>query len=154
LNLSKSRLLKHAATLGPLGFSPFAPGTLGTLAAMALLLLVHLSTLPYIALTLACIVLGILSSEAVVEALGRRDPSCVVIDEFAGYLVAVAFLPSTTAYLLAGFILFRVFDILKPPPIRGLQVLRGGLGIMADDLAAGLLTNVILQIWRTLNLTS
>lgn len=154
MNLSASRFLKHVATLGPLGFFPLAPGTLGAVAAMALVIFLRLPPLPYVALTLASIVLGVFASGAVEEVMGRRDPSCVVIDEFAGYLVAVAFLPYTAGYLLAGFVLFRFFDILKPPPIRGLQALRGGLGIMADDLAAGLITNVILQIWRTLNLTS
>lgn len=154
MNLSTSRLLKHAATLGPVGFIPLAPGTLGTLAALGLVMFLRLPPSPYIALTLACIVIGVLSSGVAEEVMGRRDPSCVVIDEFAGYLVAVAFLPETAGYLLAGFILFRFFDILKPPPIRWLQALRGGLGVMADDLAAGLLTNVLLQIWRMLSLTS
>jgi phosphatidylglycerophosphatase A len=148
LSSSGSRILRHIATLGFVGFVPVAPGTAAALLAFVLVALVNVPTPLYVFFTLAVIVVGTISAGAV-EGLSRdKDPAHVVIDEFAGYLVAAAFLPGTWGYLVAAFILFRAFDILKPPPIRRLQKLRGGPGIMADDLVAGLFSNVLLQIWR------
>jgi phosphatidylglycerophosphatase A len=69
-----------------------------------------------------------------------------VIDEVAGYLVSVAMLPGTWSFIIAAFVLFRVFDIMKPYPLKRLQNLRGGAGVMADDIGAGVYTNVVLQI--------
>jgi phosphatidylglycerophosphatase A len=152
----RSSLLKGAiypfhrvfATLGYVGFVPVAPGTAGTLCALVLVYVLNLPPVLYLALTVLVVVLGTVSSSAVERATGEKDSNCIVIDEFAGYLIAVAFLPKTFGYLAAAFFLFRVLDILKPPPIGGLQRFRGGLGVMVDDVAAGIVTNLILQAWR------
>ena len=94
-------------------------------------------------------ILGILSSHAVEKNTVIKDNKHIVIDEFIGYLVSIMFLPLTIGYVISAFFLFRIFDILKPPPIRNLEkVLSGGIGIMLDDLLAGIFTNIILQIWR------
>ncbi|MBI3592707.1 MAG: phosphatidylglycerophosphatase A, partial [Nitrospirae bacterium] len=86
---------------------------------------------------------------AVEKNTGIKDSKHIVIDEFVGYLASVAFLPLTAGYIVAAFFLFRFFDILKPPPIRNVEKkFHGGLGIMLDDLLAGIFTNIILQIWR------
>ena len=93
----------------------------------------------------------VIFSPAVINAIGKNDPCEIVADEFAGQAVtflAIAALPQGRFYIVAilGFILFRVFDILKPPPIRKLEKLPKGWGILADDLLAGLYAAVILQI--------
>ncbi len=143
-------LLKHVATLGPVGYVPWAPGTFGTLVAVLVVAALK-PTAPFFAVLLvASTVLGLAASGPAEEALGRKDASHIVIDEFAGYFFAVAFLPLSMGYILASFVLFRVFDILKPPPISALQHLRGGAGVMADDIAAGIFANIILQAWRLL----
>jgi len=80
-----------------------------------------------------------------------RDSRHIVIDEFCGYLVCVLFIPKHITYLLAGFFLFRFFDVVKPPPIRKIEgALKGGISIMLDDLIAGVYTNTCIQLWRYL----
>ena len=80
------------------------------------------------------------------DLLGRNDPSEVVIDEVAGFLVTMFLLPSTWLTLGLGFVLFRVFDVLKPYPVRQAESLRGGLGIVTDDLLAGLYAHLGVRI--------
>jgi phosphatidylglycerophosphatase A len=143
-------ILRNIATLGFVGYLPWAPGTWGTAAALLLVVLVRPSTPLYLAITLLAVVLGTVSAHEAERAMGSKDPGPIVIDEFAGYLFSMALLPQETGYLLAAFILFRFFDILKPLWLRRLEALGGGPGIMADDIAAGIVTNVLLQLWRLL----
>ena len=89
-------------------------------------------------LTLFVIAVGIPAATAVARASGRKDPQWVVIDETAGQLIALIGVPLAWKTFLVGLILFRVFDILKPPPVRQLERLPEGTGIMMDDVAAGL----------------
>lgn len=144
-----SLIFRNIATLGFVGYLP-APGTWGTAAALLLVVLVRPSTPLYLAITLLAAVLGTVSAHEAERAMGSKDPGPIVIDEFAGYLFSMALLPQEAGYLLAAFILFRFFDILKPLWLRRLEVLGGGPGIMADDIAAGIVTNVLLQLWRLL----
>ena len=90
-------------------------------------------------------VLGFTCAGAIARSTGDDDPSIVVIDETAGQMVALLFHVLTWRTLMAGFVLFRLFDIIKPPPICRLERLPGGTGIMVDDLAAGLLANLVLH---------
>lgn len=94
---------------------------------------------------------AVVAAGAEARARGAEDPGPVVIDEAAGYLFSVAFLPHGPAMALAGFLLFRVFDILKPPPARQLERLHGGWGIVLDDVAAGIMANAVLRVglWLT-----
>jgi phosphatidylglycerophosphatase A len=149
LGLSDSAY-KHIATVGPVGFAPKAPGTAGTLAALIALVLLRPSTPVLLLLSVASVVIGTVASGRAEVALGRTDPGCIVIDEVAGYFISMLFLPQTFFYFAASFVLFRVFDIIKPPPIGRLQHLHGGVGVMADDVAAGVLANAVLQVWRLL----
>jgi phosphatidylglycerophosphatase A len=145
-----NRFLALLATLGPIGHVPKAPGTLGTLAAVPLVWILGTAGLPsalYLTITLAVIVIGVKASSVAEQVLGKKDPGSVVIDEFAGYMVSMAFLPATAGNLIAAFILFRFFDIVKPPPIDALEKIGGGPGIMADDILAGIITSAILQTW-------
>jgi phosphatidylglycerophosphatase A len=96
---------------------------------------------------LAITVLGIPPSTVVARESGIKDPGFVVIDEVAGQLIALIAVPLDWKYLLAGFILFRGFDITKPFPLRRLEALPEGTGIMMDDVGAGLYALLLLQIW-------
>jgi len=96
----------------------------------------------------AVFILGVYVSHQAEKEFGK-DSGHIVIDEFCGYLVSVLFVPRTPGYLLAAFVLFRFFDILKPPPIRGIErSVPGGAGIMSDDVVAGIYANICLQVWR------
>jgi phosphatidylglycerophosphatase A len=97
-----------------------------------------------VAITLA----GIRPSTVVARESGRKDPGFVVIDEVAGQMVALVGAPANWKYLLAGFILFRSFDIVKPFPLRRLEKLPEGTGIMMDDVGAGLYALVLLHLWQ------
>ena len=93
--------------------------------------------------------LGIYVADVIARELGKKDPSEVVIDEVAGQLIALVGVPVHWKYALASLILFRAFDIVKPPPVRNLEALPGGMGIMMDDVAAGLYALAIVHglIW-------
>ena len=93
---------------------------------------------------------GIWASHRVEEVLGRKDPGVIVIDEVAGMMVAVLLLPRTPGVLLCAFLLFRLFDIWKPFPARESQALRGGLGVVVDDLIAGAYALVLIMGARML----
>lgn len=144
-------ILKHIATVGGIGFCPVASGTAGTVPAALLVWLVPMNIPVYLAVTIAITIAGIIASDHVESVLDKKDPGCIVIDEVAGYMVAMAFIPPTIGYVIAAFLIFRAFDVIKPPPIDGLQKYKGGLGVMLDDLAAGLATNIVIQIWILLS---
>ena len=91
--------------------------------------------------------LGIPPSTIVAREIGKTDPGFVVIDEVAGQMISLIAIPIVWKYLLASFILFRGFDIIKPFPLRRLERLSGGLGIMMDDVGAGIYALVLLQVW-------
>ena len=128
------------------GLVPRAPGTCGALAGLPLVLITRCFSPLYEALFLfAFVLLAIWSSERSYRLLGREDPSEVVIDEVAGYLLALFLLPSSWLTVSLGFLLFRIFDIWKPFPIKKIEVVKGGPGIVLDDLAAGLYANLIVR---------
>jgi phosphatidylglycerophosphatase A len=129
------------------GLSPWAPGTVGTIAAIPLYLLLEpLTPAWYLgALTLLTLV-GIWACGKTARELAAHDPSPIVWDEFLGFLLTMTVAPTGWPWILAGFALFRFFDILKPWPIRELdQKVRGGLGVVLDDLLAGVMAWVVLQ---------
>ncbi len=135
------------ATVFFIGYFPFAPGTVASAFAMVVLWLFKPSDTAVLFVLSVLFILGVLASGKIEKKLEKKDPSYIVIDEFAGYLTAVAFFSFSWQNLFIGFILFRFFDILKPPPIRQIErKLRGGLGIMIDDIIAGLMANLSLRI--------
>jgi phosphatidylglycerophosphatase A len=101
--------------------------------------------IPPLLITLLIIVIGIWSGN-VVETIWGKDHNRVVIDEVAGMCISLLFLPVTWPYILAGFILFRFFDIVKPLFIHRLEALPGGWGVMFDDVLAGIYANLLLQV--------
>lgn len=98
----------------------------------------------------AVVVVGIWASHRVEAVLERKDPGVIVIDEVAGMMVAVLLLPRTLGVLLCAFLLFRLFDIWKPFPAREVEALRGGFGVVADDLIAGVYALVLIMGARML----
>lgn len=132
------RLAFLLATCFGLGRIPWAPGTWGS--GVGIFLYWATAGWPLwgkIVFLSEILVLGALASDRVSRSLGVEDPSCVIIDEVAGAYLALLGHPADPLHLVAGFLLFRVFDIFKPPPVSLAERLPGGLGIMADDLAAG-----------------
>jgi len=133
------------------GFSPFAPGTVG--AALATLVWYALSVLTpssllciTILLILLFSVLGVLSANAL-EPVWGKDPSRVVVDEMVGVWIALlAVTPFNWYYMLLAFILFRLFDIFKPMGIRRMENIKGGLGVMMDDILAGVYSCILILI--------
>lgn len=142
---SPSRLLSSVFGLGRV---PFAPGTAASAAAaLAYALALHRLSWPlYAALVLLLFFGGIAVSARTAAELGRPDPGLVVIDEVCGQIVALAFLPAGWLPVFVAFALFRFFDIIKPWPIRRLERLPGGWGIMADDAAAGLAAALLARL--------
>ncbi|PHS71081.1 MAG: phosphatidylglycerophosphatase A [Methylophaga sp.] len=131
------------------GLAPVAPGTFGTLAAVPIYwLMKDLSLVIYLAILIIGFIVGIWICQKSAEWLGKDDPSAVVWDEIIGYLITMIAAPSGWQWLLLGFVLFRIFDILKPWPISWAdKALHGGLGIMLDDVIAGIFAGIILQIF-------
>ena len=129
------------------GRFPVAPGTAGTVVGALLYLLVKdLSPLWYGAACIGVTVLGTWAAGYADCILGTKDSPSIVIDEIAGFLVTLFLIPFAWGYVIAGFTLFRFFDILKPWPLKRLQDLPGGLGVMLDDIGAAFYANVILQV--------
>jgi phosphatidylglycerophosphatase A len=130
------------------GLMPFAPGTWGTLAAIPVFLCIsatHWSI--YALITVLLFALGVRVSDQVSKALGVHDYPGIVWDEVVGYLLTMFLVPVSAYTLLAGFILFRIFDIWKPFPIRVIDAkVQGGLGIMLDDVLAAIPAWILLQV--------
>ncbi len=133
-----NRLASLLATAGGAGWFPIAPGTAGSAVGIGIYLLTrHWSGPAQAALLAAVVVVGIWAADVTARALGRDDPGPVVIDEVAGQLVTLFLTGAGLTGAIIGFFVFRILDIIKPPPARQLEALHGGLGIMADDLMAG-----------------
>ena len=133
------------------GYLPLAPGTFGSLVGVGLfLLLVRVSPLVIVVAILAVTFAGIWAGSRIEELSGRKDPGKVVVDEVAGQMIALfpltLFARWSTVAVILSFILFRFFDIVKPYPANRLQDLQGGMGIMFDDLVAGVYAAVVVSI--------
>ena len=141
------------ATVFGVGYSPFAPGTAGAIVACLSLWLfekynlISTTTSPilFIGLIVCTTILGIIAGNKLEKELGK-DASIIVIDEVIGMWITMLFIPFTWLNILIGFVLFRFFDIAKPLGIRKMEDLGGGLGVIADDMLAGIYSNIILLI--------
>jgi phosphatidylglycerophosphatase A len=136
------------ATWGGVGFLPYMPGTWGTLAALPLWYCLAQTGPWFYGLGVAVLViLGLCVAGPAQEMLGRTDHPAIVVDEVAGLLITLAGVPPTWEHAALGFIIFRTLDILKPFPIRWFQEGgKGGLEIMADDIAAGVMGRVVMEV--------
>ncbi|MGB0951643.1 MAG: phosphatidylglycerophosphatase A [Planctomycetota bacterium] len=152
----KDRCVEMYVTWFGLGYAPVASGTFGTLGGVAIAALVGwtwpTAFLPLVlGLTVVMSFLGALAGKWAERRYGRKDPGEFVLDEVVGYLVAVAWVgfPGWN-HLILAFFLFRLFDIVKPPPARRLEKLPGGWGIVVDDLVAGAYALVVMVALRGL----
>lgn len=134
------------------GAMPFAPGTFGTLLAIPFyLLLAHLPLIPYIVFVCIFTLLSCYLCDVISREIKVHDHPGMTIDEFAGFFVTMINAPLGWGWVLLGFVLFRFFDIVKPWPIRFLDKhVHGGIGIVLDDVVAGLFAMIIIQIVRGL----
>lgn len=141
-NRVDAALLRHPVHFLSLGFgsglSPFAPGTAGTLAAIPLFwLLAPLSLWIYLLVVAVLFIVGVYLCQVTTDRLGSHDHSAIVWDEVVGYLLTMTAVPFDWRWVVAGFFLFRLFDVWKPWPVRALdRSVGGGLGIMLDDIGA------------------
>lgn len=144
----KRKVVECLATGFYIGKIPRAPGTFGTLLGIPVVLALKLlPPVAYLFATLGLVVVAILVAQLYEAVTEQHDLGEVVIDEIVGYAIAMTWLPATVPFFIAAFVVFRFFDIVKPPPIRQLdEKIGGGLGTILDDVAAGLVTNVLLQI--------
>jgi phosphatidylglycerophosphatase A len=130
------------------GFLPLVPGTWGTFAAIPIVLVVHRAN----SILQGIIALAFVTFAAWVAGkaeilFGELDPRPIVIDEMAGFLISLLWLPVNPLTLCLGFALFRLFDIVKPPPISSVEKrMRGGWGVVIDDVLAGVFTNAVLRL--------
>jgi len=129
------------------GRAPVAPGTAGTAVGVFVYLWMRrLSPEAYVLFCILIVLMGAWIAGLAEGLLGKKDHPSIVIDEVAGYLVSMAMLPGTWSFIIAAFVLFRIFDVMKPCPLKQLQNLHGGAGVMLDDIGAGVYTNLVLRI--------
>ena len=143
-----NQLIMAVATGLYVGMIPRAPGTWGSLAALLPWLLIKdLHLLPYLAVLAAVFVLGFFAAGSAEKILDRPDAGAIVIDEVLGMFITLTLAPAHPAAWLLGFIFFRIFDIAKPFPVSWFdQHIHGGIGIMMDDVIAGLYALITLQL--------
>jgi phosphatidylglycerophosphatase A len=143
-----NRFFLVLATGFGVGYSPVAPGTLGTLIAIPVYYFLSNIPSPIYEITLiGFFFLSVWISENAEIFFGKKDDQRIVIDEMMGFLITMLWVPKTILFVTIGFFLFRLFDILKPFPIRRLERgLKGGFGVVLDDVIAGVYVNIILHL--------
>jgi phosphatidylglycerophosphatase A len=144
------RLAVQIATVFGLGRAPLAPGTVASVVTVIFLGLVPFSRAGLVLFLLLTVVVGTWAAHRAERVLGGKDPGAIVIDEVAGMTLSVVAFPLTPEVLAAGLALFRVFDVWKPPPARESQRITGGVGVMIDDLVAGLYALAVIGLSRPL----
>ena len=140
------------ATGAHVGRIPFAPGTFGSLVGLPIVYLLSRTEWAVASIMTAILVLfSVFVAHAAEQQLNSKDPGCIVIDEIAGMCVTMLAIPLTLNTAIAGFFLFRLFDVIKPPPARFMERrLHGGWGVVMDDVVAGVMANIVLRIWLAL----
>jgi len=144
---NSSIIAKSIASLLGIGYIPFAPGTMASLFAIIFISLIKPSLIVLLFVVFITLIIGTWASQRC-EYYWDKDNKKIVIDEFAGQAIALISIPINLNNLLVAFILFRFFDIVKPPPIRNIEkYLKGGLAVILDDVVAGIFANIFLQIY-------
>jgi len=146
--IQRQTIIKFLASGFYSGYSPAVPGTVGSLiGVLAYLLLQNLSSIRYLTVVSFIFIAGVYISNEAEKIYGKKDSPHIVIDEVSGMLLTYLALPQGWGFLLAGFVSFRIFDILKPFPIRLIdRRLGGGWGIMLDDILAGVYANILIRV--------
>ena len=138
------------ATVFGVGYAPLAPGTVASVVTVIFLGLVPFSRAGLVVFLLLVVIVGTWAAHRAERVIGGKDPGAIVIDEVAGMTLSVVAFPLTPEVLAMGLALFRVFYVVKPPPAHQSQRLRGGVGVMIDDLIAGLYALAIIALSRSL----
>lgn len=137
-----------AATVFGVGYTPLMPGT--TVSVVGVLLFIICNRMPvfYALLTLLISVLAFMVSGIAENIFGEKDCKRIVIDDLAGMMIALVFIPFDVKFIIIGFFLFRMFDMIKVPPANRIENYHGSLGVVGDDLIAGIYANLFLQLTR------
>jgi phosphatidylglycerophosphatase A len=143
-----TRLAVFVATVAYCGYFPIAPGTVGSAAGLVFYALVWWTGSPVVEVGLigALFAIGVWAGTIAERYFGGIDPGPIVIDEVVGMLITLAFIPVGWTGALVGFVLFRIFDVIKPYPAGRFELLHGGLGVMADDAMAAVYANLSLRL--------
>ena len=142
----RNPLIKTLSTFFYVGYIPFMPGTAASIAGVFLYYLIKDSIFIYTSFTLLSILIGFLIAGGAERIFNKKDARCIVIDEISGMLLSLIFIPYNIGLVLIAFCLFRILDAIKPYPADRFQRYKGSIGIMSDDILAGLYTNIILQV--------
>jgi phosphatidylglycerophosphatase A len=147
-----TRLAVFLATAGYAGYFPIAPGTVGSAIGLLVYGLVWWTQSVAVEVSLIVILfaVGVWAGTSAERYFGGIDPGPIVLDEVVGMLITLAFIPVGWTGIVAGFVLFRIFDVLKPFPAARLEKLHGGLGVMADDAVAAVYANVSLRVLQAI----
>ncbi len=140
----RKKITEIIASCFYIGYIPGAPGTYGSL--FALLIISQFNIITQNIALIFFIILGLIFSTLMEKHTGKKDDQRIVIDEFVGMLITFYFVEPRLSYLVVGFILFRLYDIYKPYPIKKIQKLPSGWGIMLDDILAGVYARIVLQV--------
>jgi phosphatidylglycerophosphatase A len=142
------RFVLFIATCGYIGYVPVAPGTFGSAVGLALFALIRWSgsTAIELGVIVLLLALGVWSGNVAERHFRQVDPGPVVLDEVAGMLITLALIPVTVSGAIVGFLIFRLFDVIKPWPANRLEALPGGLGMMADDAMAAVYGNIAMRL--------
>jgi phosphatidylglycerophosphatase A len=142
-----TRLAVFIATVGYCGYFPFAPGTVGSAAGLVVYMLVQWTQSPAVEIGVIAVLFlaGVWAATTAERHFGGIDPGPIVVDEVVGMLITLALIPVGLSGAIAGFVLFRIFDVIKPYPAGRFESLHGGLGVMADDAMAAVYANLTLR---------
>ena len=143
-----TRIAVFLATVAYCGYFPFAPGTVGSAAGLLVYALVWWTQSPIleVGLIVGLFAVGVWAGTVAERYFGGIDPGPIVLDEVVGMLITLAFIPVGVSGAIAGFVLFRIFDVIKPFPAGRFERLHGGLGVMADDAMAAVYANLSLRL--------
>ena len=145
--------VKTVSTFFFVGYLPLIPGTFGSLAGLVVYYAVRNNPGLFMGVITGALFLGWWAADEMEKLLKKKDAGCIVIDEVCGILISLLFIPYSPKFVFLAFFLFRVLDTLKPYPAGPSQKLKGGIGVMIDDVIAGIYTNIILQLlWRLVSL--
>jgi len=140
-------MYKLIATCFNIGYLPVMPGTWASICALPVYYLFRDYQLPFAVLTLVLLIIGVWVSTKAEDEIGRKDPGEIVIDEFASQMLVFVFIPFSIYTMIIGFVLFRFLDIVKLPPVKKLEKLPKGWGIMLDDISIAVFINIILRFF-------
>lgn len=144
--MKPNKLLVFCGTSLYTGYIPLGPGTFASILAIPLVVLLSRNSLSYLIVTIIITLLGVFSARYLSKIWQKQDDQRITIDEFAGMLITLLFIKINWWIILSGLVLFRFFDIIKPLYIRKVEHISGGVGIMLDDILAGIYANLCLRI--------